>query len=33
MATNFEHHECVIFVESTKIGTQENKGIHSIMIK
>ena len=24
MATNFEPHECVIFVQSTKIGTHEN---------
>ena len=30
MPTNFESHECVIFVQSTKIGTQENKAIHSI---
>ena len=30
MATNFEPHECVIFVQSTKIGTQENKAIHGI---
>ena len=30
MATNFEPHECVIFVQSTKIGTHENKAIHSI---
>ena len=30
MATNFEPHESVIFVQSTKIGTNENKGIHSI---
>ena len=29
MATNFEPHECVIFIESAKIGTHENKGIHS----
>ena len=29
MATNFEPHEWVIFVQSTKIGTHENKGIHS----
>ena len=29
MATNFEPHEYVIFVQSTKIGTNENKGIHS----
>ena len=27
---NFEPHECVIFVQSTKIGTHEYKGIHSI---
>ena len=25
MATNFEPHECIIFVQSTKIGTQDNK--------
>ena len=30
-ATNFEPHECVIFVQSTKIGTHENKAIHSNM--
>ena len=30
MATNFEPQECVIFVPSTKIGTHENKAIHSI---
>ena len=29
MTTNFEPHECIIFVQSTKIGTQENKAIHS----
>ena len=29
MATNFEPHECVIFDQSTKIGTHENKAIHS----
>ena len=28
-ATNFEPHKCVNFVQSTKIGTQENKAIHS----
>ena len=31
MATNFEPHEYVIFVQSTKIGTQENKAIHSML--
>ena len=30
IATNFEPHEFVIFVQSTKIGTHENKAIHSI---
>ena len=30
MATNFEPHECVIFVQSTEIDTHENKGIQSI---
>ena len=30
MATNFEPHECVNFVQSTKIGTHKNKAIHSI---
>ena len=30
MATNFEPQECVIFVQSTKIGTHENKAIHRI---
>ena len=29
MATNIESHECVIFVQSTKIGTHEYKAIHS----
>ena len=28
-ATNFEPHECVIFVQSTKMGNHENKAIHS----
>ena len=30
MATNFELHKCVIFAQTTKIGTHENKTIHSI---
>ena len=30
MATNFEPHECVILVQSMKIGTHENKAINSI---
>ena len=30
MATNFGPHECVIFVQSMKIDTHENKAIHSI---
>ena len=30
MSTNFELHECVILVESTKIGTHENKATRSI---
>ena len=30
MATKFEPQECVIFVQSTKIGTHENKAIHSM---
>ena len=30
MATNFEPHECVTFVQSTKIGIYEYKAIHSI---
>ena len=31
MATNFEPYECVIFAQSTKIGTHENlKAIHCI---
>ena len=30
MATNFEPHECVIFVQTTKIGTHEKKAIHNI---
>ena len=32
MATNFEPHELVIFVQSTKIGVHENKAIHSTPI-
>ena len=31
-ATNLEPHEYVIFVQSTKIGTHENKAIHSILL-
>ena len=30
MATNFEAHECVIVFQSMKIGTHENKAIHSM---
>ena len=33
MTTNFEPLECVIFVQSTKIDTHENKAIHSEHIK
>ena len=29
MATNFESHECIIFLQSAKIGSHENKAIHS----
>ena len=29
MTTNFEPHECVIFVQFTKIGSHENKAINS----
>ena len=29
MVTNFEIHECIILVQSTKIGTHEFKAIHS----
>ena len=29
IATNYEPNECFIFVKSTKIGTLENKTIHS----
>ena len=29
IATNFEIHESIIFLQSTKIGTHENKAIHS----
>ena len=32
MAMNFEPHECVMFVQSTKTGTYENKADHSISI-
>ena len=32
MTTNFESHKCLIFLQSTKIGTgtHENKAIHSM---
>ena len=30
MTTNLEPHECVILAQSTKIGTHENKAIHSM---
>ena len=30
MTPNFEPHECVIFVQSTEIGTHKNKAIHSM---
>ena len=30
ITTNFDPHECVIFAKSTKIGTHENKVIHSM---
>ena len=30
MAMNSEPHECVSFVQSTKIGTHRNKAIHSM---
>ena len=30
MATNFEPHEYALFAQSTKIGTHENKAIHSM---
>ena len=30
MATNLEPNECAIFGQTTKIGTHENKAIHSI---
>ena len=29
MAMNFEPNECAIVAQSTKIGTHENKAIHS----
>ena len=32
MATNFEPHECIIFVQSTKIDSHKNKAIHSILL-
>ena len=32
MTTNFEPHEWVFFVQSTKVGSNENKAIHSICI-
>ena len=28
MTMNFEPYECVIFAQTTKIGTHENKAIH-----
>ena len=31
MAMNFEPQECVILGQSMKIGTHENKAIHSIL--
>ena len=31
MAMNLEPQEYVIFAQSTKIGTHENKAIHSIL--
>ena len=33
MATNFEFHKRVIFAQSMKIGTHENKAIYSISIE
>ena len=30
VTTNFEPHKCVIFVQSMKIGTHENKVIRSM---
>ena len=30
MAINLESHECVILVQSKKIGTHKNKAIHSM---
>ena len=30
MTTNFEPHECVNYVQTTKIGTHENKANYSI---
>ena len=33
MATNFKPDECLNFVQSTKIGTHENKAIHSISLQ
>ena len=32
MAKNFEPDECVILVQSTKIATQKNTAIHSIVL-
>ena len=29
MAKNFDPHECINFVQSTKMGTHKNKAIHS----
>ena len=29
MTTNFKPHKCLIFLQSTKIGTHENKAIHN----
>ena len=33
MATNFEPHKCVIYVQTTKICTHQNKAIHSTSFK
>ena len=30
IATKFEPYECISFAQSTKIGTHENKAIHSM---
>ena len=32
IAMNYKPHKCVSFFQFTKIGTHENKAIHSILV-